>query len=82
MRSQPKSKFVADIITTAKVIWLTSWILSASAWAGEWPCWRGPRGDGVSGEGPLLCVEPCEIGANAMVLKVHQSTLVSHRDRR
>jgi len=50
MHSQPKSKFAADISTTAKAIWMMCWILAASAWAGEWPGWRGPRGDGVSGE--------------------------------
>ena len=27
-----------------------TWILATCAWAGEWPCWRGPRGDGVSEE--------------------------------
>jgi len=26
------------------------WILATCAWAGEWPCWRGPHGDGVSEE--------------------------------
>lgn len=27
-----------------------SWLLATSALAGEWPAWRGPRGDGVSEE--------------------------------
>ncbi|MCX6878559.1 MAG: PQQ-binding-like beta-propeller repeat protein [Verrucomicrobia bacterium] len=50
MRSQSQSRFVGDINATVKVAWMMGWILAASAWAGEWPCWRGARGDGVSEE--------------------------------
>ena len=50
MCSQPTSKLAAFILAITKVSWWMSWLLAASAWAGEWPCWRGSRGDGVSEE--------------------------------
>ena len=50
MRSQSNSQLIGSIRATIKAAWITSWMLTASASAGEWPCWRGSRGDGVSEE--------------------------------
>jgi hypothetical protein len=50
MFTQPNSKFVAVFRMIAGITGVTGWMVAASARAGEWPCWRGPRGDGVSEE--------------------------------
>ncbi len=47
---RPKGKFAALLVSIIKTTWLLGWLFAAAAWAGEWPCWRGPRGDGVSEE--------------------------------
>ncbi len=50
MRNHSKSTRFAKLIGAIHITSGLCCLLATSAFAGDWPCWRGPRGDGVTDE--------------------------------